>query len=265
MKDDARAEMLRCDDGATLAYHRSPGATPGVIFLTGYMSDMTGQKALRLEAFCRARGRAFLRFDYYGHGESSGAFIDGTIGRWADDAVCALDNLTEGPQVLVGSSLGGWIMVLAALRRRERIAGLLGIAAAPDFTETLIPQMLDDEHRAALERDGVCYLASPYDEQPTPVTHDILVEGRLHLVLDGDIPLDCPARLIHGLADPDVPWQTSLKLAEKLQATDVALTLVKDGGHRMSEPADLERLCDTLDELLRRIEAGDKGESAGRL
>jgi len=222
------------------------------VFLTGYMSDMTGGKAVRLEHFCRARGLAYLRFDYFGHGASSGTFTDGTIGRWADDAVFALDHLTEGPQVLVGSSLGGWIMTLAALRRPERIAGLLGIAAAPDFTEDLV-EMMTAEQKAILGRDGLVALASPYDPEPTPVTKLILEEGRNHLVLRDEIPLDCPVRLIHGMTDPDVPWQTSLRLAERLRSTDVEITLIKEGAHRLSEPNDLERLCETLDALLRRL------------
>lgn len=245
-------ETIEREDGATIAYHRRPGKAPGVVFLTGYMSDMTGGKAVRLEHFCRARGLAYLRFDYFGHGASSGAFTDGTIGRWADDAVFVLDHLTEGPQVLVGSSLGGWIMTLAALRRPERIAGLLGIAAAPDFTENLVERMTAAQ-TAILERDGVIPIASPYDREPTPVTKLILEEGRNHLVLRDEIPLDCPVRLIHGMTDPDVPWQTSLRLAERLRSTDVEITLIKEGAHRLSGPEDLERLCDTLDALLRRL------------
>lgn len=217
------------------------------------MSDMTGGKAIRLEHFCRARGLAYLRFDYFGHGASSGAFTDGTIGRWAEDAIFALDTLTEGPQILVGSSLGGWIMLLTALRRPDRIAAMLGIAPAPDFTEDLITEMLTDEQREILERDGVVPVYSPYDPEPTPVTKLIIDEGRDHLVLRDEIPLDCPVRLIHGMKDPDVPWQTSLRVAEKLRSTDVEIALVKEGEHRMSEPEDLERLCETLDSLLRGL------------
>jgi pimeloyl-ACP methyl ester carboxylesterase len=223
------------------------------VFLTGYMSDMTGTKAIRLEHFCRARELAYVRFDYFGHGESSGAFTDGTIGRWADDAVFVLDRLTEGPQVLVGSSLGGWIMLLAALQRPQRIAAMLGIAAAPDFTEDLIPEMLTDEQKATLERDGVVNVYSPYDEEPTPVTKLILEEGRDRLVLRDEIALDCPVRLIHGMKDPDVPWQTSLRIADRLRSTDVEIDLIKTGEHRLSEPDDLERLCETLEALLRRL------------
>jgi pimeloyl-ACP methyl ester carboxylesterase len=246
-------EFLQRDDGATIAYHRTPGKSPGVVFLTGYMSDMTGAKAIRLEHFCRARELAYVRFDYFGHGESSGAFTDGTIGRWADDAVFVLDQLTEGPQVLVGSSLGGWIMLLAALQRPQRIAAMLGIAAAPDFTEDLIHEMLTDEQKATLERDGVVPVYSPYDEEPTPVTKLIIEEGRDRLVLRDEIPLDCPVRLIHGMKDPDVPWQTSLRIADRLRSTDVEIDLIKTGEHRLSEPDDLERLCETMEALLRRL------------
>jgi pimeloyl-ACP methyl ester carboxylesterase len=242
--------LLHREDGATIAYHRSRGAPPGVVFLTGYKSDMTGGKALRLETFCRERGRAFVRFDYLGHGASSGDFADGTIGRWADDAVAVVDAVTEGPQVLVGSSLGGWIMLLAALRRRERIAGLVGIAAAPDFTEDLIVPSLSIGDHATLERDGVLPVYSPYDPEPTPVTQRILDDGRNHLLLRGEIALDCPVRLIHGMRDPDVPWGTSLRLAERLRSPDVEVTLVKAGEHRLSEPRDLDRLCAVLAGLL---------------
>lgn len=254
---DAAPQTIACADGAVLAYHRTAGRSPGVVFLTGYMSDMTGQKAVRLEAFCRARGQAFLRFDYYGHGASAGAFVDGTIGRWADDAILALDRLTEGPQVVVGSSLGGWIMLLAARARPQRIAGLLGVAAAPDFTEDLILPALSPSEREALDRDGVVPMCSPYDSQPTPVTRLILEEGRQHLLLRAPIPITCPIRLIHGMQDPDVPWRTSLRLADRVVAEDVEITLVKSGDHRLSQPRDLDRLCDALELLLRRVEGGD--------
>jgi pimeloyl-ACP methyl ester carboxylesterase len=247
-------EILRREDGSSIAYHRTVGRTPGVVFLTGYMSDMTGQKAVRLEEFCRARGQAYVRFDYCGHGASSGAFTDGTIGRWADDAVFVLDRLTEGPQVLVGSSLGGWIMLLAARARPSRIAGLLGVASAPDFTEDLILQALSPSDREVLEREGVVPVYSPYDPEPTPVTKLILEEGRRHLVLREPIELDCPVRLIHGMRDPDVPWRTSLRLADRLRSEDVEITLVRAGDHRLSQPADLNRLCDALELLLRRVE-----------
>lgn len=246
------ASIVTRGDGSTIAYRRSPGASPGVVFLTGFRSDMTGGKALALEAACRARGRAYLRFDYTGHGQSSGAFTAGTVGTWTDDAVFVLERLTEGPQVLVGSSMGGWIMLLAALRLGARIAGLVGIAAAPDFTEDLIWQEADASVRARLLRDGVWHEPSAYSPEPTPITLALIEEGRRHLLLRAPIPLACPVRLIHGMRDPDVPWQTALRLAERLDTRDVELILVKDGDHRLSTDEDLERLVRIVDELCAR-------------
>jgi len=243
-------EILARPNGSTIAYHKTAGSAPGIVFLGGFKSDMTGGKALALEAFARQRRQAFLRFDYQGHGASSGDFVEGTIGDWTDDAVAALDSLTEGPQILVGSSMGGWIMLLAALSRPERIAGLVGIAAAPDFTEDLIWAQATPEVRETLERDGVYQQASDYDEEPTPITMKLIEEGRRHLLLDGPIALDCPVRLIHGTADPDVPWQLSVKLAEQMVSAQVEITLVKGGGHRLSEPEDLARLESILSGLL---------------
>ena len=236
----------------SIAYHKSPGSAPGIVFLGGFMSDMTGSKALALEAYARQRGRAFLRFDYLGHGEATGLFQDGTIGRWAEDAIAALDGLTEGPQVLVGSSMGGWIMLLAALARPDRVAGLVGIAAAPDFTQDLMWDRYPEPVREILRHDGVYKAASDYGDEPTTITMKLIEDGRRHLLLRGPIALDCPVRLIHGLADPDVPWQVSVKLAERLESEDVEVTLVKGGGHRLSEPEDLERLELTLELLLTR-------------
>ncbi len=217
---------------------------------------MTGTKATALEAYARARGQAFLRFDYQGHGESSGRFEDGTIGLWAADAIAAIDELTEGPQVLVGSSMGGWIMLLAALARPERVAALLGIAAAPDFTEDLMWQRFTDEIKAEIETKGVHYEASDYAETPYPLTKRLIEEGRRHLLLRSAIPLTCPVRLLHGMQDSDVPWETAMRLADKLDSRDVEVVLVKDSDHRLSEPADLRRLEATLDRLLDQPDAG---------
>ncbi len=247
--------ILRCKDGVTIAYHSTPGKSPGVVFLTGFMSDMDGAKALAVEAWAGARGRAFLRFDYTGHGASSGNFADGTIGRWADDAVLALDRLCEGPQVLVGSSMGGWIMLLAAMARPDQVAGLLGSAAAPDFTEDLIENMLTPDQRRALERDGLVLVPSDYGEAPYPISMSLIEEARDHLLLGSEIPIDCPVRLIHGLRDADVPWETSQRLSESFRSDDVDLILVKDGGHRLSEDRDLARLTAVLDALMERIGA----------
>ncbi len=202
-----------------------------------------------LAAYCRERGQALLLFDYSGHGESGGAFTDGTIGRWAADALAAIDGLTEGPLVLVGSSMGGWIGLLAALARPERVAGFVTIAAAPDFTETLMWGSMMPEERAALLRNGVLHVPSQHGEA-MPITRALIEEGRDHLLLGGPIGLHCPVRLLHGQADADVPWETSLRLAERIEGSDVQLLLVKDGAHRMSRPSDLALLRAALQPLL---------------
>jgi pimeloyl-ACP methyl ester carboxylesterase len=246
------AGILTRPDGATIAYHRLAGRGPGVVFLGGFKSDMTGTKAMALEDFCRHCGQAFLRFDYRGHGASSGRFEDGTIGAWTADAVFCLDRLTRGPQVLVGSSMGGWIMLLAALKRGARIHGLVGIAAAPDFTEDLIWDNLMPAERATLMRDGVLAQPSAYSEEPYRITRDLIDEGRRHLVLRAPIPIARPVRLLHGLDDADVPWETSLRLAERLESGHVTVTLVKGGDHRLSSETDLARLFAAVGELLDR-------------
>ena len=242
--------MLARDDGAKIAYRRRPGRSPGVVFLGGFMSDMTGTKAEALDRFCAARGQAYLRFDYFGHGASSGAFRDATVGRWRADALAVLDALTEGPQVLVGSSLGGWIMLLAALARPARVKALVGIAAAPDATEDLMWAELSEAQRAVLLRDGSIRLPSAYNPEGYVYTRALIEEGSQHLVMRAPIPLACPVRLLHGMRDADVPWRTSLALEEKLESRDVAVTLVKDGDHRLSTGDNLALLMRTLEPLL---------------
>jgi len=244
------AQTLPREDGTTIAYHRLAGRGPGVVFFGGFGSDMTGAKALALEAFCKARGQAYLRFDYLGHGQSSGRFEEGTIGSWMADALAVFDACTEGPQVLVGSSMGGWIMLLVALARAERMAGLVGIAAAPDFTEDLIAAKLAPAEKTVLARDGVLEVANPYGDAPTRITQRLVEEGAAHLLLRGPIPVRCPVRLLHGMADADVPWETALHLLARLETKDATATLVKGGDHRLSEPADLRRLARVLDALL---------------
>ena len=242
--------ILSRPDGATIAYHRVEGKGPGVVFLHGYRSDMTGTKALALEALCRARGRAFLRFDAFGHGQSSGDLADGTIGRWAEDAIAVIEALAPGPQVLVGSSLGGWIATLAALTLRRRVVGLVGIAAALDFTEDLVWAELDPAQRRQLLETGGVTLGGEDGDEAFPVHRVLIEDGRNHLLLRDYINLACPVRLLHGQRDRDVPWQTSLRFAEALAADDVAICLIKDGGHRLSRPADLDRLCEIVAPLL---------------
>ena len=237
-------------DGVELAWRRRDARGPGVVFLGGFNSDMTGTKAEELSAFCANEGRAFLRFDYSGHGASGGRFADGTIGRWAEDAACVFDRLTDGPQVLVGSSMGGWIALLLALRRPERAAALVGIAAAPDFTARIVEE-LPAEAREAIAREGVWRRPSEYGD-PYPITRALLEEGERHMLLrgGGPIPISAPVRLLHGQRDPDVPWQLSLWAAEALASEDVQVTLVKDGDHRLSRPRDLALLRRTLAALL---------------
>lgn len=235
-----------------IAYHRSEGKSPGVLFLGGFMSDMTGIKATTLEGHCLETGRAFLRFDYSGHGQSDGRFEDGTIGSWLDDALAVLDELTGGPQILVGSSMGGWIAHLLARSRPERVCALIGVAAAPDFTEDLLEQGFDPATRAKLEREGVVYLPSDYGDRPYPITRALIEDGRRHLLLRAPIPVHCPVQLIQGMRDPDVPWQVALRLAERLESETVAVTLIKDGDHRLSRPEDLARLCAAVDAMASR-------------
>jgi pimeloyl-ACP methyl ester carboxylesterase len=235
-------------DGVELAWRRLAGRGPGVVFLGGFNSDMTGTKAEDLAAFCAAQGRAFLRFDYSGHGTSGGRFVDGTIGRWAEDAARVLDALTEGPQILVGSSMGGWIALLLALRRPERVVGLIGIAAAPDFTSR-ITAALTPEARAAIETEGVWHRPSAYGD-PYPITRALLQDGERHLLLQAPVPVAVPVRLLHGQQDPDVPWELSLRTAAAITGPDVQVTLIKDGDHRLSRPADLLVLRRALAALL---------------
>ncbi len=255
--------------GHRLGYVCHTGKEPGVLFLTGFKSDMEGSKALALEAHCRETGRAFLRFDYSGHGSSSGKFEEGTIGAWLADAVAVLDQLTEGPQVIVGSSMGGWIALLLALARPQRVAGLVGIAAAPDFTEELIWRTLPGNQRREMVERGFISIPNCYGEDPYIITHRLVEEGRDHLLLGAPIPIHCPVRLLHGEKDEDVPWQHGLKLVEKLESTDVAFTLVKGAGHRLSEPEHLNLLCNTVESILHgnknpgnhAVSQGDKYEA----
>jgi pimeloyl-ACP methyl ester carboxylesterase len=211
---------------------------------------MTGTKALFLDDYCRRRGQAFVRFDYFGHGASSGDAALGTVGGWAEDAVAVLDSLTEGPQILVGSSMGGWIMVLAALARTERVRALVGVAAAPDFTEDLVWPRLSAAQQQELRESGQVTLPSEYDPAGHTYRLGLFEDGKRHLVMCEAIALECPVRLLHGMRDVAVPWQTSLSLAERLDSRDVTVTLVKDGDHRLSSEADLARLGRTLHALL---------------
>lgn len=224
---------------------------PGLVFLGGYSSDMTGTKAIWIEDWARARGRHFLRFDYRGHGASSARFEEGTIGDWADDAYEAITRLTEGPQVLIGSSMGGWIALLLARRAPALVAGIIGIAAAPDFSEDGIWAELDEHERRKLMAEGRLELPSDYGDEPMVVTRRLVEEGRSQLVLRSALVVDAPVRLLHGTADADVPQAVALRLLDHLTCPDVRLTLVKGAGHRFSEPSELALIGKTLHGITR--------------
>ena len=247
-------QRLRRHGNNTLAYHKSVGNSPGVVFLAGYQSDMTGAKAAALEAWSRTAGRGYVRFDYSGHGVSDGNFEDLVISDWVADTVAILDHCTDGPQVLVGSSMGGWIAVLAALARPQRIAGLVGIAAAPDFTENLLLADATDDDLEALRRDGLWRKPYGDDDDEFIVTQALLDDGRKNLVLGGPIAIAVPVRLIHGTEDDAVPWETSQRLMFALQSTDVEFTPVDGAGHRMSERDELEIVIRTVAELCKTLE-----------
>jgi pimeloyl-ACP methyl ester carboxylesterase len=236
-------------EGRRIAYRRQPGKGPGVVFLGGFRSDMTGTKAAYLSDWAATRGRAFLRLDYSGHGQSDGAFEDGAIGDWFKDARAALDALTEGPQVLVGSSMGGWIALLLAREMPERTAGLVGIAAAPDFTEDSMWAGFDEGQRAALMRDGRVTLPSDYDDSGYVITRRLIEEGRLRLVLRAPLPLPFPVRLLQGTADTDVPPEVALRLQGHATGPDIRLTLVKGADHRFSTPDCLALIASAIAEV----------------
>lgn len=237
-------------DRIELAWKRREGLGPTVVFLPGFMSDMEGTKALALDEWCVATGQAMLRFDYSGHGASGGRFEDGTIGRWRDDALTAIDRLSQGPLILVGSSMGGWIALLAALARPDRVAALVGIAAAPDFTEALMWEAMTFEERATLMRTGRLSTPSRYGDSCT-ITRALIEDGRRHLLLTAPIGLTCPVRLLQGQCDEDVPWEMALRIAERVESADVRVTLIKDGDHRLSRPQDLSLLKETVAGLVR--------------
>ena len=242
-------QILTRENATSIAYNKLEGDQPGLIFMSGFMSDMNGSKALALEQHCQERGLAFLRFDYMGHGNSSGNFADGTIGLWAQNALTAFDELTEGPQIIVGSSMGGWMMILTAVSRPERVVGLVGIAAAPDFTEDLLPKQLTEIQLSKIQEDGFVVIPSEY-EMPYTITKKLLDDGTQHLVLRNEIPLDCPVRLLHGLQDTSVPWKTALKIQNMVRSKDVEVTLIKNGDHRLSREEDLEKLKKTIMEIV---------------
>jgi pimeloyl-ACP methyl ester carboxylesterase len=232
--------------GHRIAYQHQAGSAPGIVFLCGFRSDMESTKATALADWCAQQGIAFTRFDYFGHGKSEGEFRDFTIGTAIADALEILDHVATGDQILVGSSMGGWMALHAALERKSQVRGLVGIAAAPDFTERLMYARATPEQRAELDDTGEIWVHSDYSNNDYPITRNFILEARRHLLLDDIIPLSIPIHLIHGQEDADVPWETALQLAKCVMGEEVLVTLVKDGDHRLNRPADLALLMEAL-------------------
>jgi len=255
-QEPAFIEVGEGGDGRRIAVRARAGSSPGLFWLGGFNSDMRGTKALALDAWAAEHGRACIRFDYSGHGESGGAFIDGTIGRWLEDSVAVFEQFAQGPQVVIGSSMGGWMALLLAraIAKREApvatLAGLVLIAPAPDFTEQLMWNSFSDDIREEIRTKGVWMRPSEYDDgTPYPITRALIEEGRNHLLLGSAIEVGCPVRILQGAQDPDVPWQHAFALAHRLPAEDVVLTMIQDGDHRLSRPQDIARIMAAVAEM----------------
>lgn len=238
-------------------FHTSAKAkdAPQVMFLCGYRSDMEGTKAIALEAHCKKAGIGFTRFDYTGHGVSDGDFEkDGCIGTWLEDTLLVLDKVVKGPVILVGSSMGGWLALLAAIARKKQVVGVLGVASAPDFTESLMWDSLSGAQQKKLLKDGRLEVPTEYTDTPSVITKKLLEESAEHFLLDKpSIPLNIPIRLLHGMKDADVPFEFSLAINEKVDSKDVRVNLLPEGDHRLSTPSDIAILCKTLDKLMAHI------------
>ena len=255
-QEPAFIEVGEGDGRRRIAVRARTGSEPGLFWLGGFNSDMRGTKALALDAWAAEHGRACVRFDYSGHGESGGAFIDGTIGRWLEESVAVFEQFCRGPQVVIGSSMGGWMALLLAreIARREAnrasLAGLLLIAPAPDFTEELMWKGFSPEIRAEIEQKGFWLRPPEYgDGTPYPITRVLIEEGRNHLLLGAKIDVGCPVRILQGAQDPDVPWQHAFALVHRLPAEDVVLTMIQDGAHRLSRPQDIARIITAVAEM----------------
>jgi pimeloyl-ACP methyl ester carboxylesterase len=247
---DSSPQYFTRQDGVRIAFRHVRGSdnknAPTLVFLPGYMSDMMGSKALALEAWAIKHGHAMLRLDYSGCGESEGVFADSTFEIWRDDVVALTELVVRGPVILIGSSMGGWLMLMVALKLGSDVKGLVGIAAAPDFTDW----GFTDDQRTSIYRDGVIHQDNPYGPEPTPTYRTLFESGQANLMLGGPINISCRVRLLQGQADPDVPWQTALKLADALVSKDVRVTLIKDGDHRLSREADIAVLVTTVEEII---------------
>ena len=249
----AKTEFILNAAAEKLAYVFEPGRAPCVVFLSGYRSDMFGTKAQYLADLCRAQGYAMLRFDYSGHGLSSGQFENGSISAWTHDTLTVIKAAVDGPLILIGSSMGGWIMLHVALALGPQVSGMIGIAAAPDFTRDLMWRGFTAEQRDTLNRDGVVLLDSEYDPDGYPVTKAFIEDGERNLVLENSIDINCPVRLIQGMLDTEVPWETAIRLSQALITSNVRVCLVKNGDHRLSDDVQLQLLGSTLEDVLENL------------
>jgi len=247
-----QSELLQRPDGQSIAYHHTAGDAPGVIFCSGFMSDMEGTKAVALENAMKDLGRSYTRFDYLGHGQSTGLFKEGTISRWTDDALAVLEHCTAGPQVVVGSSMGGWIGLRMAMLRPDLVRGFVGIAAAPDFTRRMTAD-LTPEAKADIARQGYWEEPSEYSDEPYTITGQLLEDGEKNCIMDNTIPFDGPVHLLQGMKDDSVPWQTALDIQERLETSNVDVTLIKDGDHRLSEEDDIKRLILSVETVCNKV------------
>lgn len=243
-------EYFTSKQGRKLAYHRYAGSSdlPGVMFLSGFMSDMSGSKATAFEDLCKARGQSYVRFDYSGHGLSDDEFVNGTIGKWMQDALAAFDELTDGPQILVGSSMGGWIALLVALQRKERVKGIVGIAAAPDFVTEVFESTFSAQQKQELAENGLTYMPSGY-ENPYPISKDLIEDGAHHKLLHMDIDLTCPVRLVQGTEDEAVAFDKPARIKAALLSEDVEITMIDGGNHSLSRPEDIAVIDQKIQEL----------------
>ena len=245
-----KPRYLETPQNRRIAYHLTPGTGPVVVFLGGFKSDMHGTKAIHLESWAQAQGRGFLRLDYSGHGQSSGEFLDGCIGDWTNDAKAVIEAVTDGPVVLVGSSMGGWISLILATQLKDKICGIVGIAAAPDFTEDSMWASFTDAQKAELAQNGQVALPSDYSDEPYLITEKLIADGRNHLVLRASLPLPYPVRLLQGTADTDVDTSVALRLLDHASGDDIRLVLVKGADHRFSTPECLALIETSVAEVL---------------
>lgn len=247
------ASFLDIKQGRRLAYQKLDGIGMPIVFLAGHGSDMLGSKAEALFQDCQAKNRPFIRFDYSGHGQSEGVFLEGTISQWTEDAIAILEALTDGPVILVGSSLGGWIMLNLAKTLGSKIAGLIGIAAAPDFTETLIWNELDETQRQLMIEEGQIALPNPYADEDVIYPYHLVTDGRQNLLLTDRLDIACPIYLHQGMKDHEVPWQTAIDIANATASEDVTINLVKEAGHRFSTDAEIASILASVDVIYEKV------------